>query len=480
MDSLADEDSSSIGLRTGDAEAALRYLVGRGDFRPDTTWVGHPWGQFVAAGMSLALLGHGTWQARLPFALAALATVLLLFVIALEVFGDRTVAVLGSALLAANAFWILHARQCRYYALTGLALLLAVAAFLRWQRGGRWGAPLFVLAGWTYFQCDFGSFFPTMGVLAVVAGAAAWPRVGRTAGVFAALGATLAPFAWYYGIHARLRKPAHSFEARLVGLVLNANEYIVALPILAVAGWLLWRGRHRLVREQRILLATAIAVIAATVPWVGLVAPTSFHRYLVHLAPLGALLGAWTAVRMAEALPGTAGHPWARGAAAVLVAGILAGTSVASRPLALALTRQLPPATALLRSELGYLARSVFEERADPNQLTIEWVRSRLRPGDEILVNYEDLPFVFYTDARVRGGIAAFRAEDRSGPPRFLVLRRSVSFVHWPVFLRQFARYPWRLVATGAPDVPFGNNPDPAFARQPALSQEVVVAELAR
>jgi len=104
----------------------------------------------------------------------------------------------------------------------------------------------------------------------------------------------------------------------------------------------------------------------------------------------------------------------------------------------------------------------------------------RLQPGDEVLVNYEDLPFVFYTDARVRGGIAAFRAEDRSGPPRFLVLRRSVDFVHWPVFLRQFRRHPWRLVATGAPDVPFGNNPDPAFAQAPARNREIVVAELAR
>ena len=480
MDSLADEDSSSIDQRTGDADAALRYLVGRGDFRPDTTWVGHPWGQFVVAGLSLAVLGHGTWQARLPFALAALATVLLLYVLALRVFADRTVAVLAAALLVANAYWVLHSRQCRYYALSSLALLLSVAAFLRWQRGARWGGPLFVLAGWTYFQCDFGSFFPAMGVLAAVAGAASWPRIGRPAVVFAVLGGTVAPFAWYYGIHARLRNPASSLEARLAGIVLNANEYVVGLPILALAGWLLWLGRKELTPEQRRLLSVAIAVIVVTTLWVPLVAPASFHRYLVHLTPLGALLSAWTVVRIADALARIAGQPWARGGVAVLAVVLLGATSVASRPLAFALTRHLPLGTGLLRAELGFMARSVFEDRADPNRLTIEWVRSRLQPGDEVLVNYEDLPFVFYTDARVRGGIAAFRAEDRSGPPRFLVLRRSVDFVHWPVFLRQFRRHPWRLVATGAPDVPFGNNPDPAFAQAPARNREIVVAELAR
>src|SRR5574342_446389 len=165
MDSFVDEDPSTVGQRTGSAEAALRYLVARGDFRADTTWVGQPWGQFVAAAASLGLLGHGTVQGRLPFALAALATGLLLYLLAARVFEDRALATLAAALLVANAFWILHSRQCRYYALSSLLLLLSVAAFLRWQRGARWGVPLFVLTAWLYFQADFGSFFPSVALL---------------------------------------------------------------------------------------------------------------------------------------------------------------------------------------------------------------------------------------------------------------------------------------------------------------------------
>src|SRR5512137_2012600 len=79
MDSMADEDPATLHERTGNVDAMLRYLVARKDFRADTTWVNQPWGQFVAAAASLGVLGHGTWQARLPFALAGLATVLLLY-----------------------------------------------------------------------------------------------------------------------------------------------------------------------------------------------------------------------------------------------------------------------------------------------------------------------------------------------------------------------------------------------------------------
>jgi hypothetical protein len=84
---------------------------------------------------------------------------------------------------------------------------------------------------------------------------------------------------------------------------------------------------------------------------------------------------------------------------------------------------------------------------------------------------------MFYTDAAVRGGIAAFRVEDRTRPPpRFVVLRQSVGWVHWPVFQREVRRYAWSFVSTGAPDIPWGNNPDPiALVYQP--EREVFVAE---
>ena len=36
-----------------------------------------------------------------------------------------------------------------------------------------------------------------------------------------------------------------------------------------------------------------------------------------------------------------------------------------------------------------------------------------------------------------------------------------VPFVHWPVFQREVARYYWVPVPVRAPDIRWGNNPDP-------------------
>ena len=114
------------------------------------------------------------------------------------------------------------------------------------------------------------------------------------------------------------------------------------------------------------------------------------------------------------------------------------------------------------RAELSLLGSDIFAHRPDPNRLVVDWLRQNAAPTDEILVNYEDVPLMFYLPNPIRGGIAAFRAEDDAkAPPRFAVMRRSVPFVHWPVFVREIDRYNWEPVPLKAPDLIWGNNPDP-------------------
>ncbi len=478
MDTILEENPHTLAARAGDVQAALRYYIDRGDFKPDGTWVNHPWGQFVAAAASLALLGHGTAAARAPFALAALGAVLLLYLLARRTFEDRWVATAAAALLVANAYWILHARQCRYYALSSLMVVATIAAFERWHRGGRWGAALFILCGWLLFHCDFGTFFPVMGVLALVAAASAWPRLGRPAGVFAALAGVVAPFAWYYGILDRVRRPFSSLLGRAMGNLFNVNQYIIAVPLLLLAGWLAWRHRAELSSTQRRVLWSAFGILVAMLAWVPLVAPWSFHRYVVQLTPLGCLLAAWTIARVSRPLAGRVHGAWTKVLIPTTLLVIVALSGVLSAPIAYALDWRSQPVHVLGRPELGTMLSEVFLERADPNRATVETLAPLLRAGDEILVNYEDIPLMFYTRARVRGGIPAFRVDDRSAPPpRFLVIRRSVTFVLWNVFERAWARSTWREVPVDAPDIPWGNNPDPSAMPLPETAERIAVGE---
>ena len=137
IDMQDDDDDSALAVRTKDPQAAIDYYVAQGNFKSDTTWKWQPWGLFAIAAVSIKLLGQTTLAARLPFALAGLATVPLLFYLVRRQFGSLRAAALASMLLVCNTFWILHARQCRYYSVSGLFLVLTLAAYARWQWGGR-------------------------------------------------------------------------------------------------------------------------------------------------------------------------------------------------------------------------------------------------------------------------------------------------------------------------------------------------------
>ena len=480
IDSFSDEDPGTIDSRTGDADAELRHLVSRGDFKPDGTWVGHPWGQFAVAGMSLWILGHGTAAARIPFAVAALLTVLLLHGMVRRVFGSERLALLASAILVGNAVWLLHMRQARYYALSTLFLLLTVWAFVRWRQARPWGAALFVLSGFTYFQCDYGSFFPALAALLAVALAPSDRRPLATLATFGLLAVAVAPFAWYYDLHRRMRNPTLPWDARFMGNLGNLDLHILPLVVLVAAAWLQWRRRTDLSTAQRDLLRASTGAIVAMIPWVPAITAYPFHRYVVQLTPLGALLAAWVVDDVARAAALRWGGRRTRTVVTVGLAALLVATPLLSVSMQAGIGGPVAPLDRVLRAEIGVTLREIFRERPDPNRLVIEWLRPRLAPGDEILANYEDIPLMFYTGARIRGGVAAFRVEDRSSPPaRFMVIRRSVPFVHWPVFLREVRRHSSIKVATGAPDVPFGNIPDPAFLAGIGSGPEVIVAERA-
>jgi hypothetical protein len=455
-DHFAAEDRGTIDARTSEARTAVDHVIRRGDLRADGAWIYQPWGQFVVAAAGIQALGATTLGARLPFAVAGLATVLLLYLL-VHGSASAATALLAAALLVANGAWILHDRQARYYALSSLFLVLTLLAYQRWQREARLGATAFVAAAWCFFQVDYGTVWPVLGVL-FVATCVAPPRGGiaKPLAVIGALAAGIAPFVFFYELWGRRSLQLGSWAERFVANAANVNRYVVPMILLAAAaGFLAVRWRQIAAAERR-MAAIAIGILAALLAWVPSVAPASFVRYVVMAAPLGAFVTAWLLARL---FPRWKALPWA--AAAVV-----------------AVTPWLTVNGAAVRPELLAMAREVFVPRKDPNAMVVEWLRRNAKPTDEVLINYEDIPLMYYLPNPIRGGIAAFRVEDDAkGPPEFLVLRRSVPFVHWPVFEREVNKYKWERIPIGAPDVPWGNNPDPiARIHDPARADELIIA----
>ncbi len=466
LDDSSMEDAEPIERRSASAQSVVDFYVRRGYLKGDTTWKWHPWGSFAVAAASIGVLGQTTLAARLPFAVAGLFTVLLLYRLVMIVCCNRLMGQVAALLLTLNAYWILHERQCRYYSLSSLMLVLTMFGYARWQRGGRWGMAGFLAAAWCWFQVDYGTFWPVLLVLFADAFLAHWRKPRPILAAGAILAASLAPFAWYYELWGRRGIQEGTWLERFELNLFNTNEFVVPLlVVIAVMVVVALRWKKSDTQEHR-SVGIACGMIWALLIWVPTMAPDSFLRYVIMAAPAGCFLTAWLLVRV---LPGRLVWP---------AAAVLAITPWASLPVRLLVNApSWHPSGWWARPELSRLRQEVFGHGEDVNREVVEWLRKNAAASDEIVVNYEDLPLMYYLPNPVRGGIAAFRVEDDAKTqPRFLVMRPGIPFVDEDTFAREAARYRWVSAPVGVSAVLWGNNPDPmSVAAEPGSERMVIL-----
>jgi len=467
MDVFRREDGAELPYETATPEGAIATFAARGDFKADTTWIGQPWGQFVFAGASFALFGRGTLQARLPFVLAAIATLVLLYDLVRRRFRDPWMAAIAVLLCLGSVYWFLHMRQCRYYGTATLFLLMTTAAYLRWQDGGRLGRVCFVTAAWLWFQNDFGSFWPVMLVLGLDSLRAARrdpARLRRALATFGILAALVLPFAWYYELWTRQKEPIAAFHERFFVTLYFQDQYQIPLVFLLAVALMGWRLRRVATPAEWHVVTLASVILGAELVFMTLVGPYGFYRYIVDCTPFAALVMAFVLVRSLSGLGrGAARIGSALGALVMLVTPWLAEPGRRLIPVPKNFQVTLPPAGTLVRGEWTAFALDLANTVPDPNKLTVEFLRAHLQPQDEVLINYEDIPLMFYLGNHVRGGIQCFRLDDlESPPPRYVLIRMRPRICHRSAYDEAFSRLAVRRLPFDAPDIPWGNNPDPS------------------
>lgn len=457
MDTSQAEEAATVQERARDAASGVAYFTERGDFKQDTTWIGQPWGSMFVAGLSLELFGRSNFAARAPFALFGLATALLVVASVRRRIGTREAWIAG-AYLAANVWWLLHSRQCRYYSLATFLQLATLLTYLRWQDGGRHGAKLFALCAGLWFHTDFGSFWPTLGVLGAHALITRRVPAKDRLAAFAAVGLVAASGAWYYELFGRLKPATTSAGERIGAFFLSFNQYQLPLLFLAAVPFALLRSK-RAVPERTTLardLGLAALVIVAQLVWVSAVTPFPFYRYVVSTTPLAAFA---LAGLCAALLPGARlGLPRLALAALVILTPLPAWTASWAFPA----SRWKEPFS-LLRPEFPALAAQWSDDGPDPNRAVVELLRERLRPGDEILCNYEDVPLMHYLDSPVRGGLPCFRVDERPLPKYFVLRASLVQADQVKLFQDAMNAAAWRPLPIDCADIAWGNNPDPLF-----------------
>lgn len=261
-----------------DAGRSLSDQIDRADVSAEGLWIWSPWLPHYVTAASFALFGESTRTARLPFALAGWATVLLSYPVFRRLTASRSTARLAVLLLALSVSFLLLSRQCRYYALSALLSVAFLAAYnaARPHRG---------FAGMALAAAALAYVFPPQIVvlgLAAMLHAAAVRRdralVARVVGAGMLAAGVFGPFFVYgrmwdrsYGDAGQAIDSWLRYAVTLRAYALEIHVYtwpfVLAVP-------LVWRALSALPASSR--RAARATVVAATGAWlVTAVAPAT-------------------------------------------------------------------------------------------------------------------------------------------------------------------------------------------------------------
>ncbi|MDO9533310.1 MAG: glycosyltransferase family 39 protein [Deltaproteobacteria bacterium] len=462
------------------------------EFDGNFLWRWSPWLQIYVAAAAFRLGGLTTFAGRLPFALAGLACIFLVYQLVRRNLGDRTWALCAAALLTCSVPFLLYARQCRYYSLGAFFTLMSLYAFKEdWQSRFRPALLLCLSIGFLFYTNYLLFFSYVMPTLLV----GLWLYPGefplkRTTIITIATLIIIVPGLFLF----RIQEQSHIINLAVIPNNLenyfrDLVQYMIPLPI---AAYLLWRWRRFFWTRagipgesgEKFILFLGLIILGNII--VLSLAPQCEHRYLVHLYPLCAIILGWVILKT-----------WRyHKISGVLLAFLLFVTNwlylvpmdwlqISNRPNQT--NRQMLTYPNL---PLRLFLTELFSPYADVNRNFIRFFQTQARPGDLILTTYGDLPLQFYTPFQVIGGLQGKISPSR--PPDWVVSRyeirynRNYQLQDAEKFIREKLSLTADYQAIILPweDEPFGNRPDPYYHRfVPAtkpLAQIVIYKKLTR
>lgn len=434
-------------------------------------WTYHPWLSIYLLAGSFAVLGFTTFAARVPFALMGLASVLLFYRLVQEIAGDRSLARWAALLLVTSVPFLLHMRQCRYYAPSVLLSLWSVWAYGRLLSAQR-GSVLELAAALTLlFHANHGVFAPVAAGLAghflLTRYPAPEPKPwGRALLAGAAVLALTLPFTFY--LQASQHHGGFSWEEirhHAEFYFRQVNKFLFPIvPWAIVLG--IWRPRlSELLGTRGSPLRRAVGIAAALIG-IGFLflflGPVQRHfRYLVFLIP-------WLLLIQATLLRGLFQRSRIAGSLAFLLFALTdlhytGPSSLAARiP---AVRGRLSSPDVKPRSLLAEFAGELGSAYRGPMDGVIEILSVRARAGQTIKIPYGDPTVLFYTDLVLEPVV---QPEDflRETRPDWIVIRRDwipSAFFQSPY--HDSIRKEYREHTLDVPDIPWQNRPDPGYHR---------------
>ena len=442
------------------------------EFGADYIWRWSPWLQIYLVAGVIWLGGLNTGAARLPFAMAGLTCVGLVYLLIRRRFGDRTWANLAAAWLATSVVFILFSRECRCYGVGALLALLGLFAFRSHWQSRLAPAALLVASFALLFYANYLLFFSYAAsfLLAAILLYRREMPLARSLVLSLLIVLVAVPGLLTF----RLKQQSGMVDLMMIGSNLgyffdSLSMFMIPLPVVLGLAWH-WRGILRggfslSENPQERFILFLMLIILFNTAIISLV-PQTEHRYQVHLYPLCAILLGWVVCRVGR---------WHK-FSGVLLGLLLLGTNwiylvpmywlgMANRPPTddyHMLTHPNLP----LRLYLG----EMFSSYPDVNESLIRFFNTHGQPGDTILTTYGDLPLQFYTPYKVVGGLQ-WRELPSGDLPRWVVKRFNTRTNREGVLNKSeelILSYPrlvrdYEAIELPYPDELFGNRADPYY-----------------
>ncbi|MBI3318197.1 MAG: glycosyltransferase family 39 protein [Candidatus Omnitrophica bacterium] len=433
-------------------------------------WTYHTWLPMYLAAGSFLLLGPTTWAARLPFALLGIGALWLTDRLVMRLWGDRLIARLTVLSLTVCVPFLLHMRQCRYYAPAVFFTLWATLAYWRFLRQRGWASLELIGALTALFHSDHGAWAPVAAAFflhfAAIHGRSGkeWRRSGAV--VLFVLALTVPWIAYLQaGQHHQglsLKEVSHHFQFYLRQI----NRFLLPVFFWLIAGRIGRRffrglpgGPASRRRQGGLLIGLLLGVGFLFLVFL----PEQRHfRYLIFLVPFllivqAALLAQLWRWRWKAAL----------GLALLLFLTDLiqySGPSLIGAKIPF-IRKQLSSPHLQVRLDLFSFLGELSHPYRGPVDGIIELLQKEGRAGQTVKAPYEEHPILFYTPLLVE---PILRPEDfsRETYPEWIILRRDwlpAGFLESAYYGEIQSRYERRTL--DSPDIPWQNRPDPGYHR---------------
>src|SRR3989338_3863498 len=256
-------------------------------------WTFHPWLQFYVTALSFKLFGESTWSARFPFAIFGFLSLILMYLLALRLSRDKTIALLALSLLTFLIPFILNMRECRYYAPGVFFSLLLFLFYLNFLERKKYAFFGYLITANLLFHSSYGYFIPiNVGIIAhygVRSRRDLTPFILLQSLVFL----TTFPAVMYYnGIQHGSRglewiRISHNLQYYF--RVIHKFMFPLFLMVgVLLADLLFWKKKIWIQMKSYLSSSTLglIGIVTLSTFFFGAMGDQHYYRYILHLVPL--------------------------------------------------------------------------------------------------------------------------------------------------------------------------------------------------